>query len=156
MRPSPRSDRARSRNSRRRAGGTATVLRVEALEPRDVPALVAAYAFDENAGTTAADASLNGMTGTVAGAAWAAGKHGPALSFDGVNDWVTVGDANLLDLTTGMTLEAWVYPAALNGWETVVLKEASGALAYALYADDNGNDTGSPRRPGTWIRQGGT
>jgi len=33
-----------------------------------------------------------------------------ALTFDGVNDRVTIPDAADLDLTTGMTLEAWVYP----------------------------------------------
>ena len=34
--------------------------------------------------------------------------NGGALSFDGVNDWVTVADAAALDLTNAMTLEAWV------------------------------------------------
>ena len=41
-----------------------------------------------------------------------AGKYGGALTFDGVNDLVTVADAASLDLTTGMTLEAWVRPTA--------------------------------------------
>ena len=46
-----------------------------------------------------ADATGNGRTGTVSGAAWnAAGRFGGALSFDGVNDLVTVADANALDL----------------------------------------------------------
>ena len=49
--------------------------------------------------------------GTVSGASWiTTGRNGNALSFDGVNDWVTVADANDLDLTAGMTIEAWVYP----------------------------------------------
>ena len=51
----------------------------------------------------------------------AAGKIGNALEFDGVNDLVTVADANRLDLTTGMTLEAWVRPTALgNDWRTAI------------------------------------
>jgi hypothetical protein len=45
-----------------------------------------------------------------------------------------VNDAPSLDLTTSMTLEAWVYPTAGSGWRTVVLKEQPGQLAYALYA----------------------
>ena len=73
---------------------------------------VAAYAFNEASGTTVADASGNGHAGTITGAArtTTTGKNGGALSFDGVNDSVSVPDANDLDLTTGMTLEAWVNP----------------------------------------------
>ena len=103
-----------------------------------VPAgLVAAYAFDEGIGTTVGDASGSGNTGTISGATWTTlGHSGGALSFDGVNDWVTIVDAATLDLTTGMTLEAWVNPANINSWRTVVLKETIGGLAYALYASN--------------------
>ena len=46
-------------------------------------------------------------------------------------------DANSLDLTSGMTLEAWVRPTAIGtGWRTVMLKEQPGDLIYALYAGD--------------------
>jgi hypothetical protein len=45
-------------------------------------------------------------------AAWTlSGKFGAALSFDGVNDSVSVADAEPLHLTNGTTLEAWVRPA---------------------------------------------
>ena len=51
--------------------------------------------------------------GAITGASWtSAGKIGGALSFDGVNDLVTVTDSASLDLTTGMTLEAWVRPTS--------------------------------------------
>ena len=56
--------------------------------------LVAAYGFDEGSGTTAADASGGGNTGTLSGGVgWALGKFGTAATFDGVNDLVTVPDA---------------------------------------------------------------
>ena len=104
-----------------------TRLRLDRLEDRAVPALVAALAFNEGTGPTAADASGSGNVGTLTGASWiAGGRYGGALSFDGTNDWVTVADAASLDLTTGMTLEAWVRPSAINGWETVLLKEMAG------------------------------
>jgi hypothetical protein len=46
-----------------------------------------------------------------------------------------VPDSASLDLTTGMTLEAWVNPTAVGSlWRTVVLKERSGDLIYSLYA----------------------
>jgi hypothetical protein len=86
--------------------------------------LMAAYSFDEGAGTSVGDTSGNAHTGTITGATWTtAGWFGGALNFDGTNDWVAVSDAAGLDLRTGMTLEAWVYPTALSGWRTVVLKE---------------------------------
>ena len=100
--------------------------------------LVAAYGFSDGAGTTSTDFSGNGRTATISGATWtAAGKFGNALSFDGVNDLVTVADANGLDLTTGMTLEAWVNPSASAGWRNLLLKETAGGLVYSLYANDN-------------------
>src|SRR6185436_9570699 len=110
--------------------------------------LRAAYSFDT---ATVTDESGNGNVGTLSGATWtAAGKFCGALSFDGINDWVTVADANSLDLTTGMTVSAWVKPSSLNGWTTVVLKERPGGLAYALYASDN---TSKP--PAGYINTGG-
>src|SRR4051794_31355912 len=74
--------------------------------------LVAAYGFDEGSGATAADASGNGLNGTINAATWSAnGKFGNALSFNGASSWVTVPDAPPLKLTTGMTLSAWVLPS---------------------------------------------
>lgn len=108
-----------------------------AQEP-GLEALVAAYGFNEGTGTTTADISGNLHTGTLSGAAWTTlGRYGGAISFDGVNDWVTVNDSALLDLTTGMTIQAWVYPtSAVSNWRTVALKERGVGLAYALYADN--------------------
>jgi hypothetical protein len=103
--------------------------------------LVAAYGFNAGSGTTTADSSGNALVGTLNGPTWTtAGKYGAALSFDGVNDWVTVSDAAALDLTTKMTLEAWVNPSQLTGkWRTVILKEQPAELVYALYAASDTN-----------------
>ena len=116
---------------------TAVTVTVDNTTPPPPTGLVAAWSFDAGTGTTAADATGKGHTGTISGAAWSAtGKNGGALSFDGVNDWVTVADANDLDLTNGMTLSAWVNPTGVGAdWQTVVLKETPGFMAYALYAD---------------------
>ena len=112
--------------------------------PRDVRAqaggpagLVGAWGFDEASGA-ASDASGRGNAGTIAGATrTASGRFGGALTFDGVNDMVTVPDAASLDLTTGMTLEAWVNPTALGRrGAPSMLKETRRRLAYALYAHD--------------------
>jgi chitodextrinase len=121
---------------------------------------VAAYGFDEGSGGSVADASGNGNTGTVANTAWsAAGKYGGALSFNGSNSWVTVPDAPSLDLSSGMTLEAWVKPTALgSAWRTVILKEQPGQLVYALYANtDTLNPSAHANVSGDhWTRGTGT
>jgi hypothetical protein len=114
----------------------------------EVPGLVAAYNFNEGTGTTLGDLSTNGNSGVISGAAWAPGIYGQALSFDGQDDWVTVADASSLDLTTGMTLEAWVNSTARAGFETVVIKEAGTEAAYALYGNDLNN------APTTWVFDG--
>ncbi|MDP9492145.1 MAG: hypothetical protein M3P42_08130, partial [Actinomycetota bacterium] len=86
--------------------------------------LVAAYGFDEASGPTAIDVSGNGNAGTLSGPTRsAAGRFGAALSFDGTNDAVVVADSASLDLTSGMTVEAWVRPTVLGTkWRTVLAK----------------------------------
>src|SRR4051812_47888074 len=86
--------------------------------------LVAAYSFDEGAGTTVSDASGNGGTGTIANATWTtAGKFGQALVFNGTSSRVTIPDSPALRLTTAMTLEAWVNPSRItNAWRDVIYK----------------------------------
>ena len=90
----------------------------------DPPALVAAYGFDEGSGTTVTDASGNGNNGTVANATWStAGKFGGALSFNGTSSVVTVPNSASLQLSSGMTLEAWVDPSTVNAnWRDVIYK----------------------------------
>jgi hypothetical protein len=103
--------------------------------------LVAAYSFDEGGGTNVNDAAGAANNGALSGPAWrSAGRFGGALDFDGANDLVTIADQAELDLTDGMTLEAWVNPSAIGAtWRTVVLKEQPGDLVYALYANGTGS-----------------
>jgi hypothetical protein len=105
------------------------------------PGLVAAYGFNEGSGTTAADASGTGNTGSTSATTWtAAGRYGGALSFNGTGSSVAVNDSPSLDLTAGMTLEAWVNPTALGAtdWRTAVGKQTTNGIAYALYANNGG------------------
>ena len=108
--------------------------------------LVAGYGFEDDSGTTVADSSAEGNGGTVSGATrTAAGQFGRALSFDAVDDVVSVPDSNSLDLRAGMTLEAWLKPSQLGStWRTAILKEKPGDLVYALYANTS---SGRPARP---------
>jgi hypothetical protein len=66
------------------------------------------------------------------------GKYGKALSFGSSQNRVVIPDSAVLDLTTGMTLEAWVYPTATNAaWKTIILKEQTAGLVYALYQNSS-------------------
>jgi subtilisin family serine protease len=136
------------------APGTAVALVIAVAVPPPPPpppapaGLVAAYNFNQGTGTQVFDASGQGNTGTLSGGAWsAAGKTGAALSFT-ANGFVTIPDSASLDLTTGMTIEAWVRPTSNTNWRTVVLKEDAGGLAYALYSS-NGS------RPAAYVHTDG-
>jgi Concanavalin A-like lectin/glucanases superfamily len=140
------------RSARRIVRGRPRRFRIEQLEDRVAPALVAAYGFEEGSGGTAGDGSGNGLDGAIRNASWAAGRYGQALSFDGTSSWVTVADAAGLRLTTGMTLEAWVKPSAASvDWAGVVVKErGTTGLAYALYGAD-----GAGKPPAGYVNVGG-
>jgi N,N-dimethylformamidase beta subunit-like protein/uncharacterized protein DUF4082/concanavalin A-like lectin/glucanase superfamily protein/fibronectin type III domain protein/BACON domain-containing protein/Big-like domain-containing protein len=119
-------------------GSPKTVAVTLTVNPSTPPNLIGAWGFDEATGATATDASGRAHAGTINGATRVSGgRYGGALSFDGVNDLVTVADTNALDLTNGMTLEAWIQPTAVGAaWRTVLIKEQPGNLIYALYAGD--------------------
>ena len=101
--------------------------------------LVAAYGFEEESGAQVTDASSTANHGTISGATRTAqGWFGKALSFDGNNDWVTIDDHPSLDLSNGMTLEAWVYPTEwMSGWRNIIMKEQAGNVIYYLHANSD-------------------
>lgn len=108
--------------------------------------LVLAMGFEEGSGTTTSDASGTGNNGTLTGTSWiTTGRFGKALSFNGSSARVTVPDSASLDLTTGMTLEAWVNPATLGGWRDVVFKSVD---MYYLMVSSGQSD--APATGGTY------
>jgi hypothetical protein len=108
--------------------------------------LVAAFGFNEPAGDVIRDASGHALDGRRLGATRTAhGRFGRALSFDGVNDRVTVPDSAQLRLTDGLTLEAWVRPTSASGQRLVLLKGRGKGMAYGLYASDLQRPAGSVR-----------
>ena len=98
------------------------------------------FKLDETNGTTIADSSSSQLDGTLTGAtaaeAWNWGQINKAQTFDGSNDTITVTDDNALDLTSALTLSAWVHPACpskLGGAErSRVLIQKPNAFALTL------------------------
>ena len=72
--------------------------------------LVAYWAFNENGGTIAKDASENGNDGALMGAKWVTGKSGSGLEFDGKAAIVEIADDPTLNFTEkeSMTIAVWV------------------------------------------------
>jgi hypothetical protein len=124
-------------------GGTSAALTLTVTAPAS--GLVAAYNFNQNSGTVLSDVSGRGNNGTITGATWAAGRTGSALNFNGTSNVVTVADSASLDLTTGMTIEAWVNATAQpSGWRSIASKETTNNIVYYLHASTQGGN-----RPGT-------
>lgn len=117
-----------------------TVSRAITLQAQQtISGLAAAYAMNENSGATVNDTSGNRNTGTASNTQWAQGRNGRALVFNGSSSGVLVNDANSLDLTAGMTLEAWVRPTAtFANWRAVIDK----ASAYSLHSTTGASHPG--------------
>ena len=119
------------------------------LKPANNLGLVGYWTFDEGMGSTAADHSGNGNTGTLTTTgsnlpAWSAGYHGKALSFDGSTEYVNAGDnaslrpANIttcawFKLSTGSLSYSTILAKAFNGptW-------SSPYVAYLMRIDSIG------------------
>lgn len=89
--------------------------------------LVAAYEFSEGAGTTVADVSGNGRTGTISNATWTSdGRYGSALSFDGTTSYVDIGQFDVPG--TALTISAWIKANRFSGTKNQprIVSKASG------------------------------
>jgi len=137
--------------------------------PQAVTNLVTAYGMNEGSGTTLADASGSGHPGTlVNGPAWVAGQatYGQALSFDGVNDLVSVANPASLNFgTADFTIELWAKRNVLGGAQRHLFSKCdstlwqsgckefyfnpSNQLTFGSYATGDTLSTRSPIRTGT-------
>ena len=96
--------------------------------------------FDEGSGSIATDSSPFKNNGTIYGAIWADGKFGKALSFDGVDDYVEVVGASVLDTiktrNAVYTFSAWINPLAIRTMQ--IFQRASSSSdrhGFALASD---------------------
>ena len=96
--------------------------------------LVGYWSFDEGTGTTARDLSGRGNTGTlVNGPTWVEGRVGRALSFDGVDDAVALGNRPSLHISRAVTQEAWVRPAGFAENGAIIRNGLGFDLQYSMF-----------------------
>jgi hypothetical protein len=103
--------------------------------------LVGHWAFDEESGTTALDSSSNGNAGTLTngpvrstGAAVGSG----ALSFDGINDYVTIPDSASLSSLEGSNQATISYWIKRNSTATMgVVSRIDSGRIFTIYSDAN-------------------
>jgi hypothetical protein len=96
------------------------------------------WRLDEASGTSAVDSSLNGNHGSLTGTPLRVpGRYGSALRFDTPDDRVLVADRASLDLTTRITLAAWIRPTTL-ATQYVVKKARSSTNGYELGLSSGG------------------
>jgi hypothetical protein len=101
---------------------------------------VGAYGFSEGSGTTTADLSGNGNTGTLMNGAvrTTSGRFGRALTFDGVDDGVRMPTSSATLLQAGpFTMEAWVQPSVAHT-EVRQIIQAQGGNGDGLRLTANG------------------
>jgi hypothetical protein len=131
--------------------------------PISDPNLVGWWNFDEGSGDVTVDWSGNGNHGTFRGEPqWAAGYDLGALEFDGINDYIDMGNNGINGVfdrgSSAFSVTGWVKPSALgpsasnHGTRNVVVARASDpsndnfelgfseAGSLDLYIDENGDD----------------
>lgn len=113
------------------------------------------WALNEGAGISTADASGNSLTGALAGATWATGKAGAALSFDGVNDSVDVPGAPALN-GYPLTVAAWIKTGSASGVRGIVNKYVAGSFnGWNLFLNDGNLCAWYLRDSASYVYEGG-
>ncbi len=97
---------ARDKSSNQNETGYSTSKSATTQEIPAEPNLVGWWKFDENSGTTAADGTGTN-DGTVYGAVWVGGTRGNALSFDEVDDYVTIPDFDYTNASDEFSVCFW-------------------------------------------------
>lgn len=96
--------------------------------------LIGYWSFDEGHGTQVNDLSGNQNNGTlINGPSWTNGKVNGALELDGVNDYVTVPNSSILNVTSSLTISLWFRLNTSSGY--VDLLNKTGGSQYFLGLD---------------------
>ncbi|MBU0715232.1 MAG: LamG domain-containing protein [Verrucomicrobia bacterium] len=98
--------------------------------------LVGWWRFDEGTGDVAHDSSDHSNHGKIHGAQWDQGRIGGAMRFNGTTDYIEVPPAVSLDLSTAMTLCAWIYwdTPPFGNWDHIFAVKGKNSCPSSGYA----------------------
>ncbi|MEO8428044.1 MAG: LamG-like jellyroll fold domain-containing protein, partial [Verrucomicrobiota bacterium] len=115
-------------------GGVATSSPVSVtVTPQSGSGLVGYWRLDDAPGTAASDSSgFNNQGSLVNGPLWTTGQIGGALSFDGVDDYISVNNSSSLNPVTQITLSAWIRPTSTAASSEIISKENNVNNQYYL------------------------
>lgn len=120
-------------------GTTSTVIRSSIATDS---AVVAYWKLDEVNGSGAylKDASGFGNHATPSNATTVPGISGRAMSFNGTTAYISASDANSLDISTGISLEAWIKLNNTTGYQTIVGKRDASLGEFNYGFRTNGDE----------------
>jgi hypothetical protein len=91
--------------------------------------LIGYWNFNENYGNIAHDSSINNNDGVINEANWNSGKYEYGLEFDGINDYVNVGNPAALQFnnTNSFSIAIWfkINSITSGGYDSIFYKQAS-------------------------------
>ena len=95
--------------------------------------LIAYWRLDDGSGTSAADASGNGRTGTLTGgASFTAGQLVGGVGLDGNDGRIVVAHHSSLS-PTAITVAAWVYPDTWSGTLTTIVSKQANQTGFPAF-----------------------
>jgi glucose/arabinose dehydrogenase/PKD repeat protein len=129
---------ARARDTSGNFGVTSGVVSVmvsNSAPPPPPSGMVAAWNFDENGGTTAADVTSNGNTATlVNGASWVTGKNGSGIKLNGSNQYLSVPSSPSINISgNALAFSAWINPVSSSGDRVVFAKFYNATMSSPYY-----------------------
>jgi hypothetical protein len=104
------------------------------------PVFIAQYLFNETSGTSAADATGNGRTATLAGGtSWVAGRSGGAVNLNGTDGHVRV-PSGIMSGVNDFTVAGWVRIGTIATWSRI-FDFGTGTNGYLFLTPRSGSGT---------------
>ncbi len=108
--------------------------------------LVGYWTLDDGSGTTTADSSGSGNTGTIIGApTWVTGSNAKigsgALQLNGSDQYISIQNGSSISFASGITISEWVYPTKTLLYTRQGIFESVNSGTVNLLADIQYNDS---------------
>jgi Concanavalin A-like lectin/glucanases superfamily/Secretion system C-terminal sorting domain len=103
-------------------------------KPSSKTALVGHWAMEENGGSTLIDSSsFKNNASIIEGPSWVEGKRGLALNLNGTIDYCSVPDDPTLNISSAITIAAWVKPGKYATQRIIRKVDGTKNLGYSLF-----------------------